>query len=139
MRKLLFNLHLYGALFVGIFVVIIGVTGSIMSFEEDLDRMFHPGLFRVQPQGQLMPASALLEAAARAFPGQKIGNIRFPQDRASSAVFVAAGPRQVFMNPYTGAILGSRSPATALSTVHMVHLRLLMGPSGATVVASVTG
>lgn len=139
MRKLLFNLHLYGALIVGIFVVIIGVTGSIMAFEEDLDRLFHPELFKVQPQGELLPASALFQAAAQAFPGQKIGNIRFAQSPDSSAVFVVSGPRQVFMDPYTGKILGSRSPVTVLTTIHMIHLRLLMGPPGGNIVAIATG
>jgi uncharacterized iron-regulated membrane protein len=33
MRKLLFNLHLYLALIVGLFVVIIGVTGSFLEFD----------------------------------------------------------------------------------------------------------
>jgi uncharacterized iron-regulated membrane protein len=55
MRKLLFNLHLYLALVTGLFVVIIGVTGSVMAFEEDIDRLLNPNLFHVDPSGQQMP------------------------------------------------------------------------------------
>jgi uncharacterized iron-regulated membrane protein len=138
MRKLLFNLHLYGALVVGTFVVIVGLTGSIIAFEEDLDHLFNPALFHVQVQGERMPPSALLKAASAAYPGQRIGAIRLPQAPDDSAVFTVPGPRQVFMNPYTGAIVGSRDPKTLLSSIHMLHLRLLMGPVGGTIVAAVT-
>ena len=40
-RRLLFNLHLYMALIAGAFITILGVTGAIMAFETELDRLFH--------------------------------------------------------------------------------------------------
>ena len=85
MRKLLFNLHLYGALIVGIFVVIIGVTGSIMAFEEGWDRLLNPTLYKVQPEGAALPISGLLQAAANAYPGQRVSYLRLPQDESDSA------------------------------------------------------
>jgi len=74
MRKLIFNLHLYGALIAGLFVVVIGVTGSIMAFEEDIDRFTHPGLYHVGAQGAAMAVADLLKAAQKAYPGQRIGS-----------------------------------------------------------------
>ncbi|MGI8741004.1 MAG: PepSY-associated TM helix domain-containing protein [Bryobacteraceae bacterium] len=138
MRKVLFNLHLYGALIVGLFVVVIGVTGSIMVFEVGLDRLFNPKLYQVETQGRQMPVSGLLAAAAKAYPGQRINSVRLPQDATDSARFGVRGPKQVFMNPYTGQILGERSPKTVLSTIHQLHQRLNMGENGATIVTSVT-
>lgn len=138
MRKLLLNLHLYLALFVGIFVVIIGVTGSIMVFEEGWDRLFNPKLYKVQPQGQPLSVSALFAAAAKAYPGQKINNLRLPKDSTDSVGFGVRGPKQVFMNPYTGEILGERNPKTVLSTIHQIHLRLNLGEYGSDVVTAVT-
>jgi uncharacterized iron-regulated membrane protein len=137
MRKLLFNLHLYCALAAAIFVVIIGVTGSIMAFEPELDRLLNPSLFRVTPQGAPLPASALFRAAAAAYPGQRIGSIRLPQGPDESAQFGVKG-KQVFLNPYTGAILGERAGATMLGTIHQLHLRLLMGEAGSNVVTIAT-
>jgi uncharacterized iron-regulated membrane protein len=139
LRKVLLNLHLYGALIVGLFIVLIGVTGSIMVFEEGWDRLLNPALYKVQPQGQQMPVSGLLSAAAKAYPGQRINNIRLPKDETDSAGFGVRGPKQVFMNPYTGEILGERNPKTVLSTIHQLHLRLNMGENGSTIVTGVTG
>jgi uncharacterized iron-regulated membrane protein len=138
MRKLLFNLHLYGALAVGIFVVIIGVTGSIMAFEDDIDRLLNPKLFHVAAEGRQMPVASILEAAAKAYPGQRVGLLHLPQRPSDSASFTARGQKQVFLNPDTGAVLGERSSKTWLGTVHMLHLRLLMGEPGGTVVTGVT-
>lgn len=145
MRKLIFNLHLYSALIVGLFVVIIGVTGSIMAFEDDIDRLTHPGLFHVDPQGAALPVGDLLKAAQKAYPGQRIGTIRLPQRPTDAAQFNVKGPRGVFINPYTGAIIGERNPVTLLGKIHQLHLRLLMtytpssGRIGQNVVASATG
>lgn len=138
MRKLLLNLHLYGALIAGLFIVVIGVTGSIMAFEPELDRLTHPHLFNVQPAGQPLPVADLFRAASRAYPGQRIGNIRLPQSAEDSAQFSVKGPRQVFLNPYTGAILGVRNPATVLATIHQIHLRLLAGEIGSWMVTIAT-
>ncbi len=139
MRKLLFNLHLYCALIIGIFVVITGVTGSIMAFEPEIDRLTNPALFRVAPHGRQMQPSELFAAAARAYPGQKIGSMRMPQSVDDSAQFNVKGPKQVFLNPYTGTILGERSPSTWLATVHQIHLRLLIGEPGREIVTIATG
>jgi uncharacterized iron-regulated membrane protein len=144
MRKLIFNLHLYGALIAGLFVVVIGVTGSIMAFEEDIDRVTHRGLFHVDPQGAPMPVTELLKAAQKAYPGQRIGSIRLPQRPTDAAQFTVKGPRAVFINPYTGAIIGDRDPATVLSKIHQLHLRLLLTSNrdsakvGADIVAAAT-
>src|SRR5258708_22697770 len=100
MRKVLFNLHLYLALFIGLFVVIVGVTGSIMAFEEDIDRFSNPKLFKVEPHGEPLSAAGVLAAAARAYPGQKIGTLRLPQPTEGAAVFSLAG-REMFLHPVT--------------------------------------
>src|SRR4051812_36247336 len=112
MRTWLFNLHLYLALVVGIFVVIIGVTGSIVAFEEDLDHFFNPRLFQVEVAGTRMPATDLFAAAASLFPEQKIASLRLPQSERQSVMFTVKGPRQAFLNPYNAQLLGTRDAKT---------------------------
>jgi uncharacterized iron-regulated membrane protein len=138
MRKVLFNLHLYGALIVGLFIVTIGVTGSIMAFEDDLDRLFNPRLFKVQATGKPLAIADLFRAASAAFPGEKINNLRLPQSATETVTFRVRGPKQVFMNPYNGQIDGMREGTSTLQTIHTIHLTLLIGPVGRTVVTIVT-
>src|SRR5436853_4464868 len=119
MRKALFNLHLYLALFTGIFVVIVGVSGSIMAFEEEIDHATNPHLFKVEPRGERSSVAAMLAAASKAFPGQRLGQLRLPQSPDGTAFFGAAN-QAVFMNPYTGEIVGTRNPKTWLNNVHQM-------------------
>jgi uncharacterized iron-regulated membrane protein len=54
-------------------------------------------------------------------------------------MFRIPGPKQAFLNPYNGQVLGTRDPNTPLQTIHQIHLTLLMGKAGRTIVTSVTG
>ena len=40
-RKALFAIHVYLAAAVGVFISIFGITGSILAFSPELDRVFH--------------------------------------------------------------------------------------------------
>lgn len=138
MRKLLLNLHLYLALILGLFIITIGVTGSIMAFEQELDALLNPRLFRVQPQGSPMSITDLRKAASEVYPGQRISNFRLPQTSNESASFAIRGRKTAFIDPYTGKILGERDPDTPLNRIHQVHLRLLMGSIGSDIVVIAT-
>ncbi|MEO8026574.1 MAG: PepSY-associated TM helix domain-containing protein [Bryobacteraceae bacterium] len=134
MRKVLLNLHLYLALIVGLFVVIIGVTGSIMAFEQELDQALNPALFSVEPTAQVLPVADLLAAASKAYPGQRINALRMPQSNKESASFAIKDRNTVYINPYTAEILGARSQLSVLNTIHQIHIRLLLGAAGQDVV-----
>jgi uncharacterized iron-regulated membrane protein len=41
-RKVILNLHLFTASLAAAFIMVQGITGSILAFEPELDRVFHP-------------------------------------------------------------------------------------------------
>jgi uncharacterized iron-regulated membrane protein len=125
MRKLLFNLHLYVALIVGLFVVILSVTGAMVAFGPELDALFNPKLFHVEPQNTPpLPFHTLAGIVSRQF-GEPVTTLRMPDrpDKSYSAT-VARGATQVFLNGYTGEILGTRSPKTFWAKTVQFHKRL---------------
>jgi uncharacterized iron-regulated membrane protein len=125
MRKLLFNLHLYVALIVGLFVVILSVTGAMAAFGPELDALFNPKLFHVEPQNTPpLPFHTLAGIVSRQF-GEPVTTLRMPDrpDKSYSAT-VARGATQVFLNGYTGEILGTRSPKTFWAKTVQFHKRL---------------
>lgn len=125
MRKLIFNLHLYTALVAGLFIVILGVTGSIITFESELDVLFNQSLFKVQPGPKPLPVSDVLSALHTAYPHQKFGTLILPSgpDRSYYAMTRNA---EIFINGYTGKIIGTRSTPTVLGQIHQLHMRLLL-------------
>lgn len=135
MRKLLLNLHLYGTLVAGIFVVILGLTGSIISFEAQLDRLFNPSLFDIAPQATApLPLSKLAEIVQRRFPGGKVEGFVLAQHPDTAHVAYTSGTA-VFVNGYTGAILGTRRGPTPINRIHQIHTHLLAGKIGEMIVA----
>jgi len=128
MRKLLFNLHLYLALVAGVFILILGVTGSIMAFEPEIDHLLHRNLWHVTPQGRPLSLAEITAAVNKAFPGEPIALYTTWSD-PSLSYQVALKRGAVFVNPYTGAIIGVRAPGPDfLAYVHQLHLRLTPRP-----------
>jgi uncharacterized iron-regulated membrane protein len=129
MRKFLLNLHLYAALIAGIFIVILGLTGSIMAFEQEIDHVLHWKLTYVTPQPHALSLSEIGAIVSRTFPGEKIRGYGLATS-PGMAFQVATSKRMAYVNQYTGEILGSTTGPDAVSTflgnVHTLHLRLLI-------------
>jgi uncharacterized iron-regulated membrane protein len=125
-RKLLFNLHLYAALIAGAFIVVLGVTGSIMAFEPEIDRLLHWRLWHVTAQGRPLSISETAAAVSRAFPGEPAYGYHVSISPGFSyQVELQRG--LVFVNQYTGAVLGVQAAGMDfLGYVHQLHLRLLI-------------
>jgi len=133
-RRILFQLHLAAATVAGVFIVVLGLTGSVMAFEDELDRLTHPRLFRVVPEGSPLPLDVLRARAAAVQPGKPVVGYGFGVT-PDLAWWVSVGGAQIFVNEYTGEILGVRSGQTWLAQIHQLHLRLLAGDTGRTIVA----
>jgi uncharacterized iron-regulated membrane protein len=131
MRKLIFNLHLYLALIAGAFILILGVTGSIMAFEPELDGLLHRHRTYVTPNGSARSLAEIGAVVSRAFPGERIEIYGLsPEPEKSYRVFLEKSGT-VYLNQYTGTILEVQPDEIEfLDYVHQLHLRLLWrGPS----------
>jgi uncharacterized iron-regulated membrane protein len=128
MRKLMLNLHLYTALAAGLVIVLLGVTGAVMTFESELDVMSNRGLFHVQPGPHPLPVADVIGVAKAAYPDLKFRYLVMPAnaDRSYCAMMGDRDLSEVFVDGYTGRIIGTRSLPTFLDNIHQLHLRLLM-------------
>jgi uncharacterized iron-regulated membrane protein len=126
MRKLVLQLHLIVALVAGLFLAVFGITGSIMAFEPELDRLLHARVAYVTPRGAPKPLAALGAAASAASPGERVtGYLMSVSPNVSWQVLFRG--RGVFVDQYTAAVLGTRDPGPdLLARIHQLHLRLLI-------------
>lgn len=130
-RRILFNLHLWTAMIAGALLLVLGGTGAILAFEEPIDHALNPGLFYVHPQGNPLPASALLSRIRQEYPGKRVNMLMFGKAPDLSTMALVAGPGSVFIDPYSGRIMGTRKTNKYFTqTVHQLHIRLLMGETG---------
>jgi uncharacterized iron-regulated membrane protein len=137
MRRFLLGLHRYVGLGVAAFLAVSGLTGSILAFADDYDHWMYPALWRVTPVGVRLPEQTLADQVIERLRGEgsptQIEQIRLDGDH-SSQVFVLTDGRVMFVNPYTGTILGTRNHPSRESAfvawVYQLHVRLLAGNAG---------
>lgn len=134
LRKTLFNLHMIAGLVAAFFVIVLGLTGSIMAFEEEIDHATHPRLFYVDAPGRApLSLAALTQRLSASLPGPVVAYRMGVAPNLSYSLATPAGT--VFVNQYTGEILGTRNAPTWLNDVHQIHLRLLAGDTGKAIVS----
>lgn len=151
-RKIILKLHLYLGLLSAVFLVILGLTGSIMAFEGQLDHWLHPGRWYVTPRSQTLSESLLFQIVQERFAPDRVDSFTIaPEANIAQAMFIApprgkgpAGPSselEVTIDQYDGSILSIyTSPTTTTSTlafIHQFHLRLVSGEKGKLVISFV--
>ena len=72
MRKAFLTVHLWAGLIAAVFLFLVGISGAIIAFENELDRFLNSGLYYVQPRGHLLvpniPARRLTGSSRRKSP-----------------------------------------------------------------------
>ena len=141
MRKTLIITHRWVAIVVSVVVLCAAASGTAMVFEGAIDRGLNPQLWRVQPSGEILQLDTLVARVEAQFPAAKVGAVGLSPagDRAWT---LNGGPLTVFVNPYTGEVLGTRTPQEAQAAfarrLHVFHVELLAGRIGRSVVGVAT-
>lgn len=120
MREFWVSVHRYAGLSMAAFLVVAGLTGSVLVFREELDALINPELYRVSPpspHAEPLDPLAIRRRLMDADPRIHINWITL-QPRHEHALNIRVQPRpgsphpgfdELFVDPYTGRILGTRT------------------------------
>jgi uncharacterized iron-regulated membrane protein len=126
LRKLLLKLHLYIAMGAGAFIVLLGLTGSIMAFEPEIERLLHWDYYHITSGGPRLSLADLNGIVTATFPSDQITAYTVSDSPSDAWQVWLEKSGRVYLNPYSGQILGVRSDEPEfLDYVHQLHLRLL--------------
>lgn len=143
MRQFFIVFHRWAALVALAFILILAITGSALVFEGAMDRGLHPELWRVHPSaaGQPLSLDTLIAHARAAVPGPPTSVVTL-SPVADRADVVQSGINQIFVDPYTGRVLGHRTVAELNKTLprrlHVLHVTLMSGKIGGAIVGVTT-
>lgn len=149
-RKSFMWVHRWSGLVIAAFLIIVGLTGTVLAFHDEIDRALNPELRIVQPSGQRLAPERLMEIAQRAFPHGAINSLPLHREaNESTSVWMVPRPDpltgkpydlgfdEVILNPYTGDIIATRRSEdigvgrdTILETVFRLHYSMLAGKGG---------
>ena len=147
MRRLFVWIHRYVGLAMALFLIIEGLTGSLLAFDPYLWRLITPQLYATPKPGvDPLGFAALAERAAMLIPH---GRVNAVISGAPDQIVVSLTPRvdpatgrpyeldvdNVYLDPWTGEELGRRGGVSqllnnALTFIYHVHKRLALGYPG---------
>ena len=134
-KKVLLVFHRWGGILAGLVIVLVGVTGSILVFEDELDVALNPDFYMSEMVGSRLSLDAITSLTAQTYPGWQPAFVSRLDDAAGRTVLVslrnASGDeRQVFVDPFTAEIMGERSDLSSLALVRRLHGDLTLGAVG---------
>src|SRR5215204_3619298 len=92
-RRVLFQVHLWTGVAIGLYICVVCVTGAALVFRIHLQRATFPHLFTATP-GPPADAATLLERVSEAFPGDRVSGIDEPTTvRPTALAYVVRGDR----------------------------------------------
>ena len=139
LRRALFQIHLWTGIAVGVYILVISLTGSLLVFRVDLAKRFDKKDPISTGTGPRLTTEQLKEAVARAYPGYTITRIleSAKKPRLAVSVRLVRGSREMqrLFDPYTGEDQGDPLPPVmrAIAFTTDLHDNLLAGDAGRTV------
>src|SRR5262245_37914871 len=143
-------LHRWVGLNLGIWFALVGLTGSALVFEEEVDAFLNPALL-VEPANapHLLP-HRILDRADEEFPLARVERIRTPRHQHEVyRLLVRVAPHlrteservEAMFSPASGALLGTREAETLglsrpylVKTIYEFHRNVLLGGFGSNIV-----
>jgi len=152
-KKILFQAHWFIGITAGVVMAIVGLTGSMLSFEHELLYLFNRGVMHITPPGtQALPPVDLIQRVQAASPGKRIVSLTVSSDAedtarvgfaadAQSAPAAPGGQRRGemrYVDPYSGAVLDKPAGEEFFRAVTRVHRWLAAGETGKQIVGAAT-
>ncbi len=134
-RLWMFNIHLYTGLALSVLTTIIGVTGSIIVYKPEMERLSAGPMSKVVPGASVLKISELYGLAQRAIPGKRVERLYIWGGPGAAWSFRASihdrEREYVYVDQYRGTVLG-RYPmdGTWLQWVYDLHDDILLGKPG---------
>lgn len=147
-REAWVKIHLYLALGVGLLFALMGLTGSLSVYREELDELINPQLVIAQPQGPMLSPDRILAAVRAAHPDRHgVWTLEMPRAQHGTITAWFEKPRETFdefyaplmvsVNPYTGEVITSRFWGQTLTTWLLeLHTQLQLDSLGRNFVAA---
>jgi uncharacterized iron-regulated membrane protein len=110
LRRALFQIHLWTGLALGIYVVVLSITGSALVYRNELDRFFATPRPTYDAKAPRLTSDQLRAIAEKLYPGYTIARVGDRVTRRNPTIEIwlerGAEKRERLFNPYTGADLG---------------------------------
>lgn len=141
--------HRYVGLFMALFLIVVGLTGSLLAFYGELERTLNPQFVVAETSGPRLDAASLVEKAESFAPRARVEALWLGDRGAAAQVAMSArtdpatgqpfrlGFDHLALDPFTGAVLGQytwgaigESWTNLMAFVYKLHYTLALDEAG---------
>jgi uncharacterized iron-regulated membrane protein len=127
LRQIWRRLHLWIGLAGGVVFAILGLTGSVLVYQEEILDLLYPNIMHVVPGEVLAPPSQLLATAQQT--GGRVAYLRYPEmpDRpVQAALDMPGGQQTVLIDPYAATLIAPLPAQRLFALLLDLHSRMLV-------------
>lgn len=132
MKRLFKKIHLWLSVPVGLIIVCICFSGASMVFQKDIIQALNPQLYKVESKGTPLSADSLMKVASNSLPDsvQATGmTISVNPERSYQINLTKPWNGALFINQYTGRVLGVKPDYPFFQAMYRLHTALLGQPT----------
>ena len=85
-RNALFQIHWFLGITAGIVLALVGVTGGLLSFEDEMLKAMNPGVMSVEARGTPLSPDALVARIREQRPDDRIQSLAMSRDAADASI-----------------------------------------------------
>ncbi len=115
LRKVIFWCHLPVGVIAGLVIITMAVTGVLLAYEKQIIAWADSRNCREvlpPPGSERLPVETMIAGVKQSLPDAPPSTLTLRSDRAAPAALSFTGGRTIFVNPYTGEIVGEGSKGT---------------------------
>ena len=146
LKRILLQLHWLVGISAGVVLAVMGLSGGLYSFADDLIHWIDPGVTRVQvPAHAMLSPKELLERVKLVQP--HVSSLTLSSDPGEAARVGVMTPvpgtdrkkfELFYLNPYTAQLLGKPASEEIFRQILDLHRRLMWGDTGKAVIGAAT-
>ncbi|MDD5034609.1 MAG: PepSY-associated TM helix domain-containing protein [Methylococcaceae bacterium] len=142
-RAIWLKLHIALGLGLGMLFALLGFTGSLSVYREELDQLLNPRLVIDEPRGDYLPLDRIMASVRAIHPSRhESWTLELPRTRHGMITAWYEKPHETFgewyaplmvsVNPYTAEVVASRFWGSTYTTwIYVLHTQLRLGLFGA--------
>ncbi len=129
-NQILFNVHLILSIVFSIPLLVIGVTGGILSYQHELEALINAGSKKVEKTGEMQSVEKILQSFSEQTGVKQLVRLVVPKSDDEAFVVYASRRDAYLIDPYTAQIIGKDRGAGFVLTVMALHRNLGLALSG---------
>ncbi|MBH0166882.1 PepSY domain-containing protein [Fictibacillus sp. 7GRE50] len=126
--------HLYAGIIFAPFLIILAITGSVYLFKPQIENIIYQEYYEVTPEADRISATDQIDSVKNKFPDATVTQYRPGESKSRSSevkISTEETTSTIFVNPYTGKIIGQLSDDDRImNKIEEIHGELMIGTTG---------